>query len=62
MVELGLIPLGVRRLRRRPGQHLAVSLPLLQGTKLHTSGWVEANSKHLLFEAPNAKLPVIAHS
>ena len=32
MVQLGLVPLGMRGLRRRPGQHLAVSLPLLQGT------------------------------
>ena len=32
VVQLGLVPLGMCGLRRRPGQHLAVSLPLLQGT------------------------------
>ena len=32
VVQLALVPLGVRGLRRRPGQHMALSLPMLQGT------------------------------
>ena len=34
VVQLALVPLGVRGLRRRPGQHLAVPLPMLQGTTI----------------------------